>query len=212
MIGYYTPYLFIVRVATSEQSVPETTAVFLLSTIGTVQCFHCTHHARLLLWTSLGVSNTCVRFFSGWITKLPYMTPLLVNNIGLTVAGIVTLMVPLCRTYGLLFTYCIIWGAFIGRGFIARESSFWSVASHSSVSCLVEPGHRLSTGRSGTLQQCLRFNIDVPRYHVVNCSTRKRPYWLSLLVLMLTIECSIDHGCYTGCNGKFWYSVHYCWH
>ncbi|CAF2338425.1 unnamed protein product [Rotaria sp. Silwood2] len=93
MIGYYTPYLFIVKVATDERSVPKTSAVFLLSIIG--------------------FSNTFVRFTSGWVTKIPYMTPLLVNNIGLTVAGIATLLVPFCATHGLLIAYCIIWGAFI---------------------------------------------------------------------------------------------------
>ena len=62
-----------------------------------------------------GFSNTASRFASGWITKLPYMSPLLVNNIGLTVAGIATLLVPLCSNYALLITYCVVWGAFIGK-------------------------------------------------------------------------------------------------
>jgi hypothetical protein len=34
MIGYYTPYLFIVKTATNERSIPEKTAVVLLSVIG----------------------------------------------------------------------------------------------------------------------------------------------------------------------------------
>ena len=42
------------------------------------------------------------------------MSPLLVNNIGLTVAGIATLLVPLCQTNGLLIAYCLVWGGFIG--------------------------------------------------------------------------------------------------
>ncbi|UJR13807.1 hypothetical protein I4U23_000818 [Adineta vaga] len=92
MIGYYTPYAFIVKVASSE-GVPERSAVFLLSVIG--------------------FSNTPTRFLSGLITKIPYMTPLLVNNIGLTVAGIATFFIPLYNTYELLIFYCIIWGGFI---------------------------------------------------------------------------------------------------
>jgi hypothetical protein len=36
MIGYYTPYLFIVKSATQERSIPELRAVFLLSVIGTL--------------------------------------------------------------------------------------------------------------------------------------------------------------------------------
>lgn len=62
----------------------------------------------------VGFSNTAVRFASGWITKIPHLTPLLVNNIGLAVAGIATLFVPLCVSYTHLAFYCIIWGAFIG--------------------------------------------------------------------------------------------------
>jgi hypothetical protein len=34
MIGYYTPYLFIVKVATSEILIKKDTAVYLLSIIG----------------------------------------------------------------------------------------------------------------------------------------------------------------------------------
>jgi hypothetical protein len=34
MIGYYTPYLFIVKVATLERHIPGTSAVYLLSIIG----------------------------------------------------------------------------------------------------------------------------------------------------------------------------------
>ena len=66
-----------------------------------------------------GFSNTATRFVSGWITKIPYMSPLMVNNIGLIISGVVTLLVPLCTTHGLLITYCIICGAFIGN-----QSSF----------------------------------------------------------------------------------------
>lgn len=93
MVGYYTPYLFIVKVATSERGVADKQAVFLLSLIG--------------------FSNTAARFLSGWITKIPGLSALLVNNIGLTVAGIVTLLVPLCSNYSLLVAYCIVWGGFI---------------------------------------------------------------------------------------------------
>jgi hypothetical protein len=66
----------------------------------------------------VGFSNTAVRFASGWVTKIPYLSPLLVNNIGLTIAGIATLFVPLCQTRGHLIAYCIIWGAFIGKIFV----------------------------------------------------------------------------------------------
>ncbi|CAF4473425.1 unnamed protein product [Rotaria socialis] len=93
MIGYYTPYLFIVKVATQEKNIGQVAAVSLLSLIG--------------------FTNTASRFVSGWITKIPHMSALLVNNIGLTVAGVTTLLVPFCQTYAHLIVYCIIWGGFI---------------------------------------------------------------------------------------------------
>ncbi|CAF2172276.1 unnamed protein product, partial [Rotaria magnacalcarata] len=93
MIGFYIPYLFIVKTAIYERNVTEKNAVYLLSIIG--------------------FSNTISRFTSGWITKIPYMSPLLVHNIGLTIAGVATLLVPLCSTHGLLIAYCIVWGGTI---------------------------------------------------------------------------------------------------
>ncbi|CAF1273343.1 unnamed protein product [Rotaria sordida] len=95
MIGFYIPYLFIVKMAISERNIAEKNAVYLLSIIG--------------------FSNTISRFTSGWITKIPYMNPLLVNNIGLSIAGVATFLVPLCSTHGHLIAYCIVWGGAIGN-------------------------------------------------------------------------------------------------
>ncbi|CAF0747997.1 unnamed protein product [Didymodactylos carnosus] len=92
MIGYYTPYLFTTKLAI-QLGVSEYRAVLLISIIG--------------------FFNTGSRFVSGWITKLPKMSPLMVNNIGLVIAGIATLLVPLCTTYPLLVIYCAVWGTFI---------------------------------------------------------------------------------------------------
>jgi hypothetical protein len=64
---------------------------------------------------TIGISNTAVRFASGYVTKIPLMTPLLVNNIGLAIAGLVTLLVPFCYNYTLLLAYSIVWGGFIGK-------------------------------------------------------------------------------------------------
>lgn len=41
----------------------------------------------------------------------------MVNNIGLTIAGLATLVVPLCQTKLHLLIYCIVWGGFIGKKF-----------------------------------------------------------------------------------------------
>jgi hypothetical protein len=76
--------------------------------------------ARIVLNVSVfyqftGFSNTIMRFVSGWITKIPHMTPMLVNNIGLLITGVALLLVPLCSTYRLLIIYCIAWGGFVGE-------------------------------------------------------------------------------------------------
>jgi hypothetical protein len=70
---------------------------------------------HILRSISLGFSNMIARFVSGWITKLPWMSPLRVNNIGLIVAGLSTLLVPLCQTHQHLVIYCILWGSSIGK-------------------------------------------------------------------------------------------------
>lgn len=114
MIGYYIPYLFIVKTATLERGVAETSAVFLLSLIGILKSYDELLKPFFLFFFFQGFTNTATRFVSGWITKLPHMSPLLVNNIGLTVAGIATLLVPFCRTHLLLIIYCLVWGGFIG--------------------------------------------------------------------------------------------------
>ncbi|CAF3493628.1 unnamed protein product [Rotaria sp. Silwood1] len=41
------------------------------------------------------------------------MTPLLANNIGLSIAGVATFLVPLCSSHGHLIAYCIVWGGAI---------------------------------------------------------------------------------------------------
>ena len=112
MIGFYIPYLFIMKTATNERNVPEHKAVFLLSLIGKFKSFDILIRHVLL---STGFSNTAVRFASGWITKIPFITPLLANNLGLALAGLATLLVPFCSTYTLLVTYAIIWGGAIGK-------------------------------------------------------------------------------------------------
>lgn len=87
----------------------------------------------------IGFSNTAARFVSGWITKIPHMSPLLVNNIGLTVAGITTLLVPFCSTYPLLITYCLVWGGFIGKFFVLNNQKRLKISIFS-FSCFFKSG------------------------------------------------------------------------
>lgn len=47
----------------------------------------------------LGICNTVGRVLSGFISTLPGVSPLLVNNISITIAGVVLMLTPLCTTY-----------------------------------------------------------------------------------------------------------------
>ncbi|CAF4387537.1 unnamed protein product, partial [Rotaria sordida] len=71
MMGYFTPYVFLPKYASIERGIPEKNSSY------------------------LGVSNTISRFASRSITKIPSMSPLLVNNVGLMIGGGLTLLVPL---------------------------------------------------------------------------------------------------------------------
>lgn len=138
MVGYYIPYLFIVKTATQERGVAETSAVFLLSLIGKRNDER-QWEMKSFIW---GFTNTATRFVSGWITKLPHMSPLMVNNIGLTVAGVATLLVPFCRTHLLLIIYCLVWGGFIGKSFspwseLLKIDCFCLLAFHVSLSPVI---------------------------------------------------------------------------
>ncbi|XP_048254030.1 monocarboxylate transporter 9-like [Haliotis rufescens] len=58
-----------------------------------------------LILTVIGITNTLGRIISGWIADRPWADPLHLNNIALVIAGIATLMVPLCHSYVSLAIY-----------------------------------------------------------------------------------------------------------
>ncbi|CAF1046568.1 unnamed protein product [Rotaria sp. Silwood1] len=93
MIGCYTPYIFIAKFASSERGINQDDAAILISFIG--------------------ITNTISRFISGWVAKIPSMSPLLINNIGLLVGGVLTLLVPFCQTRFHLIIFCLLWGGFV---------------------------------------------------------------------------------------------------
>ncbi|CAF2733945.1 unnamed protein product [Rotaria sp. Silwood2] len=93
MAGYYIPFVFIVPYVKSEKGIEPKDAAKLISLIG--------------------VTNTISRFISGWVAKIPHLSPLLINNIGLLVGGTLTLFAPLCQTYFQYGAYSLLWGGFV---------------------------------------------------------------------------------------------------
>lgn len=47
----------------------------------------------------VGISNTVGRVLSGFICMLPGVSPLLVNNISISLAGVILMLTPFCTTY-----------------------------------------------------------------------------------------------------------------
>lgn len=144
MIGFYTPFLFTTKLASQERAVALESAVYLLSIIGKTDSLIC---PRLHLVRFAGFSNTAVRFLSGWVTKIPHMSPLLVNNIGLMVSGVAMLFVPWCYNHVLLVVFCIVWGGFIGTTDCLRRQSVTDLCTLFSLPYFAQSGDRLPAGR-----------------------------------------------------------------
>ncbi|KAI3382769.1 hypothetical protein SNEBB_009470 [Seison nebaliae] len=92
MVGYYTPYVFIVDRAV-ELDIDFKKASMLISIIG--------------------VTNTLGRFIGGFLCGLPFLNPLRVNNGGLFLSGIATVLCPWFTTYTGLAIYAGAYGFFI---------------------------------------------------------------------------------------------------
>ena len=90
-----------------------------------------------------GFSNTISRFLSGWVAKLPYMTSIRVNNIGLSVAGVATILAAFSTTHTHLIIYCIVWGGFIGLIFQLNLFNQTIHLFYFSISCFNESSYCL---------------------------------------------------------------------
>ncbi|KAG1680877.1 Monocarboxylate transporter 5 [Nymphon striatum] len=92
MLGFYIPFFFIVDQAVIKGISPEKAA---------------------LLLSVIGISNTIGRVITGWVSDIPRVDALTVNNITLCLGGITTLLVPLCPDYPSMCFLCVCYGTFM---------------------------------------------------------------------------------------------------
>lgn len=72
-------------------------------------------NSAAMLLSVIGIANTVSRVATGWICDRPDVNSLLVNNICLLIAGVSTMMVPLCTSYLSLIIYCTTFGLTAGK-------------------------------------------------------------------------------------------------
>ncbi|XP_022648692.1 monocarboxylate transporter 12-like isoform X3 [Varroa jacobsoni] len=91
MMGFFIPFLYLCKAATSK-GVEKDKAVVLLAVIG--------------------ITNTAGRVFCGWVSDLPKVNALAINNVALIGGGIATALLPnlLMKSFGLLCVYAAIFG------------------------------------------------------------------------------------------------------
>ncbi|XP_057375695.1 monocarboxylate transporter 13-like [Daphnia carinata] len=88
-IGWFVPSVYLTAHAT-KMGIPKIEASFLLSVIG--------------------MSNMIGRIFNGWLADQPWVNVLFMNNVGLSVAGVLIIMCPLFTSYELLVMFAAIFG------------------------------------------------------------------------------------------------------
>ena len=62
----------------------------------------------------IGIANTVARVVCGFISDLPSVDALLLNNLALVIAGVATFLCPLCYSFALLAVYAAVFGCGIG--------------------------------------------------------------------------------------------------
>lgn len=63
-----------------------------------------------ILLSTIGITNTIGRVFSGWMSDRPRINALFINNCALTLGGVATALSPFINNYYLLILYCAIFG------------------------------------------------------------------------------------------------------
>jgi len=63
----------------------------------------------------IGLSNTIGRVFAGWIADRPWANSILINNISLILAGIITILCPFCTSITLMILFAMGFGLFTGK-------------------------------------------------------------------------------------------------
>ncbi|XP_014662482.1 PREDICTED: uncharacterized protein LOC106805421 [Priapulus caudatus] len=87
--GFYVPFVY-TNSRALDLGIEETSAAMLLSVIG--------------------IANTVSRVATGWLCDRPEVNTLHVNNCCLIIAGVSTMLVPICYSYVSLIVYCTVFG------------------------------------------------------------------------------------------------------
>ena len=75
-----------------------------------------------LLISQIGIANTVARVACGFVSDLPWVDALLLNNCALVLAGVATCLFPFCNSFLTLSISCIVFGCGIGKCF-GREQN-----------------------------------------------------------------------------------------
>lgn len=63
----------------------------------------------------IGITNTVGRIFYGWLSDRGWVRPVTINNVTLILCGVLTVFVPLMKSYLLLMIYSAVFGFLIGK-------------------------------------------------------------------------------------------------
>ena len=63
----------------------------------------------------IGICNTIGRVLSGFITFIPNVSPLFVNNVCITLSGVSVVFIPLCTTYTTMMISIAAYGLLSGK-------------------------------------------------------------------------------------------------
>ena len=100
--GLYTPFIFIYEKAVQDVGVSKTKASLVLSV--------------------LGISNTVGRLAAGFLADNPRTDSVLIHNVAVIVAGLLTCLVSVIFSFELLCVYAALFGGLIGNlGFLVFQ-------------------------------------------------------------------------------------------
>lgn len=94
MLGFFVPYMYVMKRA-SDNKMSTSAAEFLVPAIG--------------------VSNIIGRILCGFVSSMPKISPLWVNNIALSAGGIATMLSGIYFTNIYQYSYCAIFGLAVGE-------------------------------------------------------------------------------------------------
>ena len=91
----YTPFVYIYEKAVDEVKIPKAKASLILSV--------------------LGVCNTLGRLMAGLLADRPWADSVLMHNVAVIIAGLLTCLVSVIFSFELLCVYAALFGIFLGK-------------------------------------------------------------------------------------------------